>query len=279
MKAGKTKSFSPKQFNWLRFSCVAILLFFILIIVVLLGVDMLYLATHDVTWSDFSELLRDKEVISALKLSVGTSLITLVLVILVAVPSGYALSRCRFPVPALFNTLVDIPLILPPVVLGLSLLAIFGTPAGMWIRRTLQSYDIELVSAVGIVMGQFLVSVSYCVRAAKASFDEVDSRLEDVSLTLGCTPFQCFRRVTLPLARNGLIAGCVMAWARAIGVFGPLMVFVGTSARVQVMPTAMWLELSIGNIEKAFVIALIMVVIAGSALVLVHWLVPGRKWS
>ena len=128
-------------------------------------------------------------------------------------------------------------------------------------------------------MGQFLVSVSYCIRAVKASFDEVDKELEDVALTLGCTPFQCFRRITMPLAVNGLIAGCVMAWARAIGVFGPLMVFVGTSVRVQVMPTAMWLELSIGNIEKSFVIALIMVAIAGMALVLVHWLVPGRKWS
>ena len=85
--------------------------------------------------------------------------------------------------------------------------------------------------------------------------------------------------MTLPLARNGLIAGCVMAWARAIGVFGPLMVFVGTGSRVQVMPTNLWLELNVGNIENALVVALITMGIASIALVAAHCMAPGRKWS
>ena len=70
-----------------------------------------------------------------------------------------------------------------------------------------------------------------------------------------------------------------MAWARAIGVFGPLMVFVGTGPRVQVMPTNMWLELNVGNIEVALVVSLITMTIAGAALVLVHYLAPGRSWT
>ena len=80
--------------------------------------------------------------------------------------------------------------------------------------------------------------------------------------------------MTVPLARGGLVAGGVMAWARAVGVFGPLMVFVGTGPRVLVMPTTMWLELSIGNIETAVAIALIMLAMAVTALTLVHWLAP-----
>jgi molybdate transport system permease protein len=248
-------------------------------IILLLLSDVLYLFTHNVTLSDFLKILCSTTVISALKLSVITSFSTLILVVIVAIPCGYALSRYNLPFPELFNTLVDIPLILPPVVIGLSLLALFGTPAGVAVRQFLQHHNIELVSAIGIIMGQFLVSVSYCIRAAKVSFDEVDRELEDLALTLGCSPLQCFTKVTLPLAANGLIAGCVMAWARAIGVFGPLMVFVGTSVRVQVMPTAMWLELSVGNIEKSFIIALIMVAIAGTTLLLVHKLAPDRHWS
>ena len=86
-------------------------------------------------------------------------------------------------------------------------------------------------------------------------------------------------RVTLPLARNGLIAGSIVAWARAIGVFGPLMVFVGTGSRVQVMPTNLWLELNVGNIENALVVALITMLIASIALVITHYMAAGRKWS
>ena len=128
-------------------------------------------------------------------------------------------------------------------------------------------------------MGQFLVSISYCIRAAKASFDSINRDYENVALTLGGSPWQVFRHISLPLAGNGLIAGSVMAWARAIGVFGPLMVFVGTGPRVQVMPTQMWLELSIGNIEASLTIAIMMIVIAGTALAVVHKLTPGKEWS
>jgi molybdate transport system permease protein len=199
-------------------------------------------------------------------------------VLLFAVPIGYALSRCRFPGRSIIETLVDVPIVLPPVVIGLSLLAFFGTGVGSAIRAALAGAGWTLTGGIGIVMCQFLVSVPYCIRATKASFDAIDGSLEDVAMSLGCSRWAVFRRVALPLARSGLVAGGVMAWARAIGVFGPLMVFVGTGPRVQVMPTAMWLELNVGNIEAAFVIALVSLAMAGAALVVVHRLDPGRTW-
>ena len=254
------------------------LAFFVALILLLLLSDVVYLALSRISSGDVRDILASPALVSGVRLSVITSSITLLLVMLVAVPVGYALSRYRFPGHAVLNAVVDVPIVLPPVVLGLSLLAFFGTPLGGWLRDLLRSADLSLVSAGGIVLCQFLVSVSYCIRATKASFDAVDRRLEHVALSLGCSRWGAFRRVTLPLARGGLVAGGVMAWARAIGVFGPLMVFVGTSPRVQVMPTSMWLELSVGNVEISLTVALIATLMAGTALAFVHWLLPGRKW-
>ena len=261
-----------------RWVSLVVLALFVLIVLVLLAADILYLVLHP-PQGGFWHALSLPGFAGAIRLSILTSLTTLVLVMLFAVPIGYALSRFRFPGHALVNTIVDIPIVLPPVVIGLSLLALFGTPLGSWIREGLKTGGFTLVSGAGIVLCQFLVSISYAIRAMKASFDAVDRRLEHVALSLGCSQWGAFWRVALPLSGGGVIAGGVMAWARAIGVFGPLMVFVGTSPRVQVMPTAMWLELSIGNVEVSLAVALVSVAMAGAALAMVHWLAPGRKWS
>jgi len=275
-----------RRANPLSVISLALLGVFVLVIAVLLAADIAYLFNHDVSAADLWRILTSEEVAAAIRLSLITSLVTLALVVVFAVPIGYALSRYRFFGHALLNTIVDVPIVLPPVVIGLSLLAFFGTPllaffgtpVGGAIKAALSKGDWTLVSGIGIVLCQFLVSISYCIRATKASFDSVDRNLEQVALSLGCSQWGAFWRVTLPLARSGLVAGGIMAWARAIGVFGPLMVFVGTSPRVQVMPTTMWLELSIGNVETSLVVALLAVLMAGAALALVHWLLPGRKW-
>ena len=256
--------------------CAKFALFsFVIIVLVLIFADQEYLRSHGMTLDRVWEIICSDDVFNSLKLSFITSSITLLLIILTAVPIGFALSRYRFRGHSFLNTVVDVPIVLPPVVIGLSLLAFFGAYPGIYIKEMVESCGWSLTSGIGIVMCQYLVSVSYCIRAMKASFDGVDRNLENVALSLGCSPTQTFFKVTLPLARNGLIAGSVMAWARAIGVFGPLMVYVGTSTRVSVMPTAMYLEFNNGNIEVALVIALITVAIAGLAIIFVHWLVPG----
>jgi len=265
--------------NGLFVFSIGSLMFFIVLICLLILADIFYLLHWGVGIEEFWEILTSPQVLDCLRRSFVTSFIALLLIVLTAVPVGYALSRYRFIGHSIINTFVDMPIVLPPVVLGISLLAFFGSPMGNWIKEALKHYNISLVSSVGIVMCQYIVSVSYCIRAVKASFDNVDRQLEHAALTLGCSQPQTFWYVTLPLARNGLIAGCIMAWARAIGVFGPLMVFVGTGSRVQVMPTKMWLELNVGNIENALVVALITMAIASVALAIAHFLAPGRKWS
>ncbi len=255
---------------------VGFLAVFVALVVALIVADLSYVLGRDVS---FWQVVSSPSVLAGIRMSLFTSLVTLALVMLFAVPIGYALSRFRFPGRSVIDTFVDVPIVLPPVVIGLSLLALFATPLGSAIRSALAAAGWSITSAIGIVLCQFLVSISYCIRATKAAFDSADVRLEHVAMSLGCSPWQAFRRVTLPLARPALIAGGVMAWARALGVFGPLMILVGTSPRVQVMPTAIWLEMSVGNTEAAFAIALVSLALAGAALVLVHWLAPGRTWT
>jgi molybdate transport system permease protein len=251
--------------------------FCVLLVIGLVVADVIYLLAQDLTWTELGTLFTGKSVLRALKLSAITSFTTLALVAISSIPAGYALSRYRFPGRSLVNTIVDVPIFLPPVVVGVSLLAFFGSGLGRDIKELLRGTDISLVSWIGIVMCQYVISMSYGIRSVKTAFDANPDSLERVACTLGCSPWQAFWRVSLPMARPGVIAGCILVWARGLGVFGPLMVFVGTGPRVQVMPTMMWLELSVGNIEVSLAIALMMLVMAGAGLALVHFLVQDRS--
>lgn len=220
-------------------------------------------------WSALWALIGRDAVLAAIRLSLLSSLLSLGLILVSAVPIGYALSRYRFPGHGLANTLVDMPIVMPPVVVGVSLLALVAVLGDALGRPT---WGFQLSSLLGIVLCQYLVAIAYCIRSAKAAFDLVDRELEIVARTLGYGDLRTFWSVSLPLARPGLLAGAIMAWARALGVFGPLMVVVGTGPRVKVMPTALYLELSVGNIECAVALALVMLFLAGIALFIVHQL-------
>ncbi len=266
-----------RRINGLSLLSGGMLVFCVLVVVGLVTADIFYLASKDLPLSDVWRLFTARTVVRAMKLSIITSLATLGLVVVTAIPAGYALSRFRFPGRALVNALVDVPIFLPPVVVGVSLLAFFGFGLGGSIKQALSGVGVSLVSWIGIVLCQYVMTMSYGIRSVKAAFDAAPKDLEHVACTLGCSQWQAFWRVALPLARPGVIAGCILVWARGIGVFGPLMVFVGTGPRVQVMPTMMWLELSVGNIEVSLAIALIMLVMAGTGLTVVHFLLRNRS--
>ncbi len=256
--------------NLLSVITVSFLCVFVAGIVFLIATDLWYTDAATI-----AGLFESPEVLAAIKLSVISSFISLLLVIVFAIPTGYALSRYRFPGSSIVDTIIDLPILLPPVVIGISLLVFFTTAPGRWIEQA----GFNPHSLGGIVACQFLVSVSYAIRSAKSAFDAVDRRLEHMALTLGCTHSGAFWKVAFPLARDGIIAGAVMAWARAVGVFGPIMVFVGSVRnKTEVMPTTIYLELTIGRIEVALAVAMMMVAGATGALVLVHRLAARRRW-
>ncbi len=247
-----------------RLFAAAALFFVSAFVVLVLGLivsDILYVDSRAVVAVLTSGFIRH-----ALWMSVWTSVTTTLIALLFALPMGYALSRFRFPGRIVADTIVDLPIVFPPLVAGLTLLVFFSqTAVGRWIQEDL---GLEFVfQPKGIVLCQFLAAASFAIRSAKTAFDDVDRRYENVALTLGCTRGGSFFRVSLPLARNGIIAGGILTWARAFGLFGPLMIFVGSfRGRTEVLSTTIFLEQSVGNLEVALAIALLLIFIALVAL-------------
>jgi molybdate transport system permease protein len=245
------------------------LIAFVLFALLLIAADVFY-----VDWQSVLSVMTSGFIGHALWMSLMTSIVTVVLSVLFAIPMGYVLSRFRFPGHVIADSLVDLPIVFPPVVVGLTLLVFFTqTPIGRWIEGA----GLEFIfQPKGIVLCQFVVSASFAIRSAKSTFDEIDSRLENVALTLGCTYWSSFRRVTLPLAGKGITAGAILTWARAFGLFGPLMIFVGSfRGRTEVLSTTVYLEQSVGHLEEALAVALLLVAVAMTCLVTIR-LVGGR---
>jgi len=195
---------------------------------------------------------------------------TTFIALLFAVPMGYPLSRFRFPGRIFAEAVVDLPVVFPPLVVGLTLFVFFSqTAVGRWIQDDLGLGFVY--QPKGIVLCQFFAAASFAIRSAKTAFDDVDRRYENVALTLGCTLWGSFRQVSLPLARNGIIAGGILTWARAFGLFWPLMIFVGSfRGRTEVLSTTIFLEQSVGNLEVALAIALLLILVALIAVTAIH---------
>jgi molybdate transport system permease protein len=230
---------------------------FILFVLTLIITDILYVDEKAV-----AKVIASKFIRHALWMSVWTSCATTLIALFFAVPMGYSLSRFRFPGYILVDAIIDLPIVFPPLVAGLTLLVFFSqTSPGRWIQEDL---GIEFVfQPKGIVLCQFVTSASFAIRSAKTAFEDIDRRYENVALTLGCTQFASFRRICLPLARNGIIAGGILTWSRSFGLFGPLMIFVGSfRGRTEVLSTTIFLEQSVGNLEVALAIALLLIFVA-----------------
>lgn len=242
---------------------------FITFALLLILADILY-----IDWQSVLNVMTSGFIGHALWMSLWTSAITVFFSVLFAIPMGYVLSRFRFPGHVIVDSLVDLPIVFPPVVVGLTLLVFFTqTPAGRWIEGNFLEF---IFQPKGIVLCQFVVSSSFAIRSAKSTFDEIDRRLESVALTLGCTYWGSFRRISLPLAKNGIVAGGILTWARAFGLFGPLMIFVGSfRGRTEVLSTTVYLEQSVGHLEEALAVAILLVAVAMTCLVIIR-LVGGR---
>ncbi|HNT16255.1 MAG TPA: ABC transporter permease [Verrucomicrobiota bacterium] len=232
---------------------------------VLSGVYVLFIVAMlaaDLSFTSPRHLLRalaSPEIRYAIKLSLISCSLTTLLSLWIAVPTGYLLSRHRFPGKRLMDAILDIPIVLPPLVIGLSLLILFQTPPG----RALQQLVPVTYAIPSVILAQFAVACAFAVRTMLVTFDQISPRCEQVALTLGCNRSQAFWRVALPEARRGLLTAATLAWARALGEFGPILVFSGaTRMRTEVLPTTVFLELSVGNIEAAVAVSLIMIAAA-----------------
>jgi molybdate transport system permease protein len=233
---------------------------YVVLIVAMLVADLRYTAPGNLV-----EALSSAEIRYAIRLSLVSCTITTLLALWVAVPLGYLLARTSFPGKAAVDTILDVPIVLPPLVIGLSLLILFQTGIGASIEHYLRF----TFAVPGVILAQFMVSAAFAVRTMRVTFEQLSPRTEQVARTLGCSRHQAFWRVVLPEARPGLLTAATLAWARALGEFGPILVFAGaTRMRTEVLPTTVFLELSVGRIEAAIAVSLLMIAAAAVVLVL-----------
>ena len=205
------------------------------------------------TPADLWEAISSKEIRFAALLSLTTCTISALLSLLVAVPAGYLLSRKRVPGKSLIEAALDIPIFLPPMVIGLCLLIFFQTAFGRWIEDQTVAFT---YTVYGVVLAQWVIGSAFAIRTMRGTFQHLSARPEQVAQTLGCSEFGAFWHVALPSAGRGMVSAGTIAWARSLGEFGPILVFAGaTRMKTEVLPTTVWLELSVGNLEAAVAVS------------------------
>jgi molybdate transport system permease protein len=249
---------------------------YVLLIALLLAADIAYMlrgsSWHEIVLdSPIIEALGKSEIRFSILLSLISCSLSAVLSLFVAVPIGYLLARTQFFGRRFVDTLLDVPIVLPPLVVGLSLLILFQfwplTSRIPGIGASLNELVVYQVPAV--ILAQFAVAAAFAVRTMKATFEQINPRCEQVALTLGCDRWQAFSYISLPEARRGMLTAYTLAWARSLGEFGPLLIFAGaTRNKTEVLSTTVFLELSIGDIEAAVAVSLIMVTAAVAVLLI-----------
>ena len=227
-------------------------------------------------WDSFIDALLSKEILFAIRLSLTTATVAAVISLIIAVPVAYAISRTRFPGKSIVDSLLDLPIVVSPVALGAALLVFFNTPLG----GAINDHVIKFVFAVpGIILAQITVVSALAIRLLKSTFDSIDPRYEQVARTLGSSQPEAFFRVTLPLARDGLIASGILTWARAVGEFGATVMLAGTTAlKTETLPTAIFLSLGSADVEKAIAVIFVLIIIAITALLIIRKLI-GRRYQ
>jgi len=244
-----------------------------LLIILMLLADAAYMfeesAATTETWGEMltrnpiMQALGDRRIRYSIWLSMLSCTMSAVLSVLVAVPMGYLLSRHEFRGKRLLDAVLDIPIVLPPLVIGLSLLILFQFPPFRWLVRDV------VYQVPAVIFAQFAVACAFALRTMKGTFDHIDPRCEDVAVSLGCTRSQAFGWVLLPAAGRGILTAFTLAWARSLGEFGPLLIFAGaTRMKTEVLSTSVFLELNVGDIEAAVAVSFIMVMAAVIVLVL-----------
>jgi molybdate transport system permease protein len=205
-------------------------------------------------------------VTDALIISLKTSAIAQALVLLVGTPTAYVLATRRFRGRSLAVVLVELPLVLPPAVAGIGLIAAFGR-FGL-LGGTLDTLGVQVgLTQAAVVIAVAYVSSPFYVRQAIATFEAVDSNLVAAARTLGADPVRTFFRVVLPLARRGLAAGEALSFARGLGEFGATIMFAGSlQGATQTLPLAIYSEFDL-DFTTALAMSALLVVVSGALLV------------
>jgi molybdate transport system permease protein len=220
-----------------------------------------------------SEVARD-----ALRVTLATTIVAQALILLVGTPAAYLLATRRFTGRSLLITLTELPLVLPPAVAGIGLLAAFGR-LGL-LGGTLSALGIEVAfTRIAVVLAIVFVAGPFFLRTAISAFEAVDATLVDASRTLGAGPGRTFARVALPLAVGGLGAGAALSFARGLGEFGATIMFAGSLQGVtQTLSLAIYEQFDV-EFDVALAISALLIVISALVLLTVKLMTRWRSES
>jgi len=185
-------------------------------------------------------------------LSIKVALISTIIVMLLGTATAWLLCRIRFSGKNILETVIGLPLVLPPTVIGFGLLLLFGRNAllGSFLENTLHIQVVFTWRAA--VIAAVVVSLPLMYRSARAAFETVDGNLESAARTLGASELRIFLTVTLPLALPGILAGILLAFARALGEFGATLMLAGNiPGRTQTIPLAIFFAAESGDMRTA----------------------------
>jgi molybdate transport system permease protein len=218
-------------------------------------------------WSDAWSILTSESALKALRLSLWCSSWATVISLVFGVPLAWLLARISFPGRGLVRALCTLSMVLPPVVAGVALFYALGRKGlvGQYLDRWF-GFTLPFTTN-GVIVAQAFVAMPFLVITVEAAFRQLDTRYEDAARTLGGSRWYVFRRVTLPAIRPGLIAGAVLAWARALGEFGATITFAGNfPGRTQTMPLAIYLA-NETNPDEAIILSLVLIAVSFAVLV------------
>ncbi|MFT3868147.1 MAG: molybdate ABC transporter permease subunit [Nibricoccus sp.] len=213
------------------------------------------------------------EIVQVTLFTLGVALFSTLLILPPGVALGWLLARRRWPGKALVETIVALPLVIPPVATGLILLKLFGR-RGVLGRFVQDAFGVDIVFTWrAVVLATAVMALPLLVRSARVAFEEVPLRLEGVARTLGAGPWRIFFTITLPLARRGLLAGCVLAFARALGEFGATVMIAGMiPGETVTLALGIYHEVQLGHDGAAVGLLGVSLILAFAALALSEWL-------
>lgn len=248
-----------------------------IIYVVFIGLPVLALLFRAAQQESFFASLSSDLALAALRLSLVTSFVAMAIILLVGTPLAYLLARSRSLLIRVVDPLIELPIVLPPVVAGVAMLMAFGRNGVL--GPALEAVGITLpFTAAAVIFAQMFVAAPFYIRSAKLGFQSVAREYEDISQTLGVSPWRTFWRLTVPLAGPAVFTGIALAWARALSEFGATLMFAGNlMGKTQTMPLAIMTSMET-SLDAA--LALSVLLLAGSVTILVGLgLVTRRKWQ
>ena len=241
-----------------------------------IGFPVLALLIRAAGQDGFLSSLSSEVALTALKLSLGTSVISMAFVLLIGTPFAYLLAKTTSIFLRALDSLVELPIVLPPVVAGVAMLMAFGRNGIL--GPPLAELGVSLpFTSIAVVFAQVFVAAPFYIRSAKVGFQSVATEYEDISQTLGVSPWRTFWQLTLPMASPSILTGFALAWARALSEFGATIMFAGNfMGKTQTMPlaimTAMETSLDTALALSVLLLCVSIVLLAGVGLLARrHW--------